>query len=109
MQRDKDQRSLATELSVVAFETDGRWIAQCVQYDIAAFADNLADLPGALFLAIKSNMSVNAHLGRSGLDGLPAAPTKFRDMFEHSRLEVSLINNGVGPANDVFVHEMRVA
>jgi hypothetical protein len=96
-------------VNVVAYEHDGRWIAQCVEYDIAAFADSLVALPDAVFDAVSANFCINQHLGRNGLDGIPAAPVKFRELFETASLDVHQRNQDVSLPPSVRVKEIRVA
>jgi hypothetical protein len=96
-------------VSVVAFEREGQWIAQCVEYDIAAFSDSLAALPDAFSNALFANICINQHLGRDGLDGVPAAPARFRDMFESAPLDVSMRERGTDVPPHLRVREMRIA
>ena len=75
------------KVSVVAFQEGDLWVAQCVEFDIAAHAAALPRLPEAFERALAENLCINAELGRSGLEGIPAAPKRFRDMFK-SGMEV---------------------
>ncbi|MGL5117126.1 MAG: hypothetical protein ACRC7G_09040 [Beijerinckiaceae bacterium] len=95
-------------VSVVAYEREGRWIAQCVEHDIAAFSDNLATLPDAFSDALVANLHINAHLGREGLEGIPAAPAGFRTLFDAAPLDIAPRNRSNEPQK-VRVKEMRVA
>jgi hypothetical protein len=70
------------EVSVVAFQDGDVWVAQCVEYDIAAFAKSLAELPKAFERAVAANLCVNADLGQNGMDGIPAAPERYRVLFD---------------------------
>lgn len=67
---------------VVAFQDGDLWVAQCVEYDIAAFAKHLLKLPAALDRAILSNVCVNADAGHKGLEGIPRAPKIFEQLFK---------------------------
>lgn len=70
-------------VSAVAFQAeDGRWFAQGVDYDILASADTLNSLPRAFERALAANLCVNTELGRDGLQGIPAAPAHYREMFD---------------------------
>ena len=77
------------QISAVAYHGNGVWVAQCLEYDIAAFASSAADLPRALDRAVAENLCVNVHLGRDGLDGIDPAPQHFRDMFEGETLPIA--------------------
>src|SRR3989338_4387140 len=69
-------------VSVVAFQEGDLWVAQCVEYDIAAHASDLTRLPAAFERALLENLCINAELGREGLDGIPAAPEFYRELFD---------------------------
>lgn len=77
------------ELSVVAYQDDGIWIAQCVEYDIAASASTLPALERAFERAVAANLCVNHDLGRNALDGIPPAPSDFKAMFDDAALDVT--------------------
>src|SRR5438105_1860445 len=74
------------EVSAVAYQEGDVWVVQCVEYDIAAFAKHPTELPRAFERAMAANVCVNADLGRHALDGIPAAPAKFRELFERAKL-----------------------
>jgi|ERR1700722_5974059 len=97
------------KVSVVAFQEGDLWVAQCVEYDIAAHAPALPKLPEAFEKAIAENLCINAELGRQGLDGIPAAPPRFRKLFK-SGLELKTPRRA--PASDVGkveIGRLRVA
>jgi hypothetical protein len=78
------------EIDVIAFETsDGIWIAQGVQYDIVARAKSPAALRDAFRRQIFANMELNKRFGRSGLDGIPPAPEKFKRLFDDAKERMS--------------------
>jgi hypothetical protein len=97
------------DISVVAFKGERNWVAQCVEYDIAAFAESPSELHDALSSALVANLCINEHLGRRGLDGIPPAPAKFREMFETSRARLSPVSNGRPLPEFLHLTEMRVA
>ena len=72
-------------ISVVAYRDGDLWVAQCVEYDIAARADSLERLPRAFDRALAANMLVNAELGRSKLEGIPPAPSRFKPLFDEAQ------------------------
>ncbi len=72
------------EVHVVFFQEEGTWVAQCVEYDIAAFASTLAALPRAFERAVAANVCANADMHRDPLTGIPKAPSRYRDMFEQA-------------------------
>ncbi len=75
---------MTNEISVrvVFFQEDETWVAQCLEYDIAAFAKRMRDLPKAFNRAIAANVCANHDMGREGLEGIPPAPQRYRRMVK---------------------------
>ena len=100
------------EVNAVAFQQGDLWVAQCVEYDIAAFAKSLPDLPRALKRALAANLCVNADLKRTGLESIPAAPERFRLMFKTAKINIRPTEESAAdfvPASHVQVRDLRVA
>lgn len=76
-------------IGVVAYTDGDLWVAQCVEYDIAARADSLPKLPKAFGRALAANLSVNADLGREGFEGIGPAPAHFRTMFDGADIDLT--------------------
>lgn len=101
------------EVSVVAYQHGELWVAQCVEYDIAAFAKHIRDLPRAFERAVAANVCANVDLGRQALEGIPRAPAEFREMFERS--EIGLKHRPAGDARrpasrlPVRIRDVRLA
>jgi hypothetical protein len=72
----------AYKVNVVAYEADGVWFAQCIEFDVSAWAEHLPDLPDAITKQITATCMINRHLGRRGLEGIPPAPAHFREMLK---------------------------
>lgn len=97
------------EVNVVAFQEGELWVAQCVEYDIAAFAKSLPELPRALERAVAANICANADLGRHALVGVPPAPPRFKQMFDQSHLDLKeRFETGVRAALPVRIRDLRV-
>ncbi len=84
------QRLDRVEISALVFQEEGCWIAQCVEYDIVVHASEPAALPKAIEKAVLMNVCVNAELGRTGLEGVPAAPDHFREIFDRATMDLKL-------------------
>jgi hypothetical protein len=95
-------------ISAIAFHDEGVWIAQCVEYDIAVSATTLPKLRKAFERAVIANICVNEKLGRSGLDGIPPAPSKFRDLFNNADTDLHPIKQAPSPA-PVTIRDFRLA
>jgi hypothetical protein len=66
----------------VVFQDSGLWVAQCVDYDIGAQADDLDELRAQLEMTLYAE-----HVARSGTDsdpfpGIDAAPQYFHDLWD---------------------------
>lgn len=77
------------EVRAVLYEDRGVWVAQCLEYDIAAFSESLRGLPKAFSRTVAAYLSANADQGRAGLEGIPPAPPRFVAMYEGSDLDLS--------------------
>lgn len=97
------------EVNVVAYEQGGLWVAQCVEYDIAAFAKSFTELPNAFERAVAANVCANADLGRDALDGIPTAPARFRALFDAAQFDVKPTHKSPGPNLPVKIRDLRVA
>jgi hypothetical protein len=95
-------------ISAIAFHNEGVWIAQCVEYDIAVSATTLPKLRKAFERAVIANICVNESLGRSGLDGIPPAPSKFRDLFNNADTDLHPIKQAPSPAA-IAIRDFRLA
>jgi hypothetical protein len=76
------------ELNVVFYEDGDLWVAQAIEFDIAARADKPSKLPRAFERAVMANLVANQELGRQRLEGIPAAPQRFRELFESAHFNL---------------------
>jgi hypothetical protein len=77
------------KLRVVLYESDGVWVAQALEHDVAVFAEHFAQLPPKFERTMVAELVVNRELGREGLDGIPPAPDRFVRMYEAARWRLS--------------------
>jgi len=68
-------------INIIAFQEEGGWVAQCLQYDIAAQANTFAELQREMLRAIVSHIILNTERGRAPFEGLNEAPPKFWRMY----------------------------
>jgi hypothetical protein len=92
-------------INAVAFEEGDAWVVQGVEYDIVAHADDVRKLPDAFARAVLENMTVTEHLGRRPLEGIKAAPQRFREMFDTAIVELKSL---AGPGIDQVRPEVAV-
>jgi hypothetical protein len=97
-------------INVLAYQEGEEWVAQCVEYDIYARAPSLPELPDHFGRALAVNVCINSEFGRSGLNGIPAAPQKIQDAFKRAKM---LIIDGISdvrrPWSGITIGEMKVA
>jgi hypothetical protein len=79
------------QISAVAFQENGVWVVQGIEYDIVAHSPDAAGLPFAFMKAVVENACITEQLGRAPLEGIRPAPKRFKDMFERARAQVSAV------------------
>jgi len=77
------------KLDVVVYEDGDVWVAQAIEFDIAARARKPSELRRAFERALAANLAINHELGRAALDGIDPAPPEFREMFERAPFDLS--------------------
>jgi hypothetical protein len=98
------------KIDVVAFmDRDGNWIAQGIQYDIAARAPSPLGLREAFQRQLLANLALNARLGREGLDGVPPAPDRFRALFEAAKEQLISVSPPAASRRGREEIDMRLA
>ncbi len=83
------------QLNAVAFQEDGVWIVQGVDYDIATFTHDVNDVPEAFMKAVMEYVCITVQLGREPLQGVKSAPSHFKDMFDAAKSKVSPVHDQV--------------
>lgn len=89
------------QISAVVFQEGDAWVAQGLEYDIAAHAPDMLALPHAFMRALIENAQITMHLGRAPLAGVPRAPKKFHEMSDRATFElrpVGAISDRIGTA-----------
>ena len=80
-------------ISAIAFQDDGAWIVQGIEYDIVAHAHDAAGLPAALARALVENACITEHLGRRPMEGVPSAPARFRELFDRALATITPVGD----------------
>jgi hypothetical protein len=70
------------EFRVVVFRGFTKWVAQCLERDIAAQAERLEDLPGRLGQALLAEIEFSEERGEPAFELLPPAPKRFWAMWQ---------------------------
>jgi hypothetical protein len=71
-------------LDVLVTKQADWWVAQCLQYDLAAQAKTLADLRYAFEHALVAHVIVSIEKKVEPFDSLPSAPRKYWDAWERA-------------------------
>ncbi len=72
-------------LTAVIYKRDGWWVAQVLEYDIAAQAITLDDLEYELLRLLAGRSVIGKELGIDAFEGLTAAPEIFWKMAANAR------------------------
>jgi hypothetical protein len=81
-------------LSAVAYQIDGMWMVQGIEYDIRARAYTIDEVPKAILRALRERAELDRFLGKAPLEGLAPAPQDFADMFRQAKFKKPLNENG---------------
>ena len=88
------------KLSVVVFKDGAHWIAQGLQYDIAAQSKKLVDLPNLFNNTLLNHMLARSENDQEPFRAVPRAPDEYWEMFNDG-IGLSLKQNGVAiPASN---------
>lgn len=96
------------EVNVVAFREGDLWVAQCIEYDIAARSKSFDDLREKFERTFMANLCVSMELGRMSLEGIGPAPLEILHMYEAAK--ESMVRKGAKPASSkgVRIKDMRL-
>jgi hypothetical protein len=70
-------------IRVVVFQDGDMWVAQCLEYDIGAQADDIDTLNERLNVVLKSELKESLARGNAPFAGISPAPQRFQNMWEH--------------------------
>lgn len=70
------------EIRVIVFKDSDQWVAQCLEYDIAAQAGDLDTLRSRLLVAIDAEALASEEIVGERFKGIPEAPKHFHRMWE---------------------------
>ncbi|MDE2815480.1 MAG: hypothetical protein OXK81_02120 [Chloroflexota bacterium] len=71
-------------MRVLLFQEEDMWVAQCLEYDIAAHGETVTDAQEAYALAFVSQVVMAFHLGEEPLAKIGKAPQQYWEMLENS-------------------------
>ena len=77
-------------IRVVVFKDDDGWVAQCLEYDIGAQADDIDTLNERLSAALKMEFKESVERHGKPFAGIDPAPLRFQTMWEHRVRSVAM-------------------
>jgi len=83
-------------IRAVVFREEGRWVAQCLEYDIATQDDSMDGLYDRLGRVLAAYLGLAAEPGADPFAGIPPAPKRYWEMYRGARLRLQ----PVAPARD---------
>lgn len=108
------KKQVTFELSVLFIRDGDCWVAQCLEYDIAAQGKTLEEVNEALERTFVGQILLDVRRGKEPLQGIPKAPKLYWERFEHGeRLKdedrFSLPENGLpGFMIDALAKDRRI-
>ena len=72
------------KIRAVLFQEEGWWVAQCLEYDIAAQARTQDDLLYELERLLVGRILVSAAKSQQPFENLPSAPRRYWTMYEEA-------------------------
>ncbi len=73
---------MSDTIRVIMFEEAGQWVAQCLEYDIAAQAPNLDSLNDRLEVTLKAELAESIERHGSPFAGINPAPERYQRMWD---------------------------
>lgn len=73
-------------IQVVIFQDDKWWVAQCLQYDIGAQADNPTEVLYQLERSLVGHVAICGHVGKEPFVDLPPAPQKYWSLWDGAKV-----------------------
>lgn len=69
-------------IRVIVFKEDGQWVAQCLEFDISAQADDLDTLSERLVVTLKAEIRESLERHGKPFAGIDPAPKRFHMMWD---------------------------
>jgi len=69
-------------IRIIVFKDGGSWVAQCLEHDICAQADDLEALRSRIDATIDAEYSFSVGQKKKPFEGIPPAPKHYHEMWE---------------------------
>jgi hypothetical protein len=101
------------DVSVLLVREDNRWVAQCLEYDVAAQADTIPEVKNAFERAFACQVAVDVCHGHEPMQNVPKAPKFYHEWFEKAEVlsDRPSYRQHMGKGLEIQTHmkEMRIA
>jgi hypothetical protein len=77
-------------LRVIVFQDDGLWVAQCLEHDIGAQADDFDTLMTRLEVTVKAELKESIEKNGKPFAGIDPAPERFQHMWERRARSIEM-------------------
>lgn len=77
-------------IRVVVFQDEGKWVGQCLEYDIGAQADSIDELSDRLQVVLKAELKESMDRHGKPFAGIDSAPERFQHMWERRARSVDV-------------------
>ena len=71
-------------MNIVVFMQGTHYIAQCLEYDLGAQGKTIGELKKSFMRVLAAQVTMDQKAGRAPLEGIPRAPSKYFEMWEHA-------------------------
>lgn len=79
------------KIHAIVFRSGERWIARCLEYDLATQTRRLEDMPAELQRVLTVQIFASLHWGIVPFTGFKPAPKRYWEMYERSQSRVEPI------------------
>jgi hypothetical protein len=76
------ETTIIEPIRVIVFQDCGKWVAQCLEHDIGAQADDIDTLGDRLIVTLKAEVNEAIARKTQPFAGIPPAPERFHLMWE---------------------------
>lgn len=104
-------RSSTIHIHAVLYPEDGRWIAQGLQYDLAAQGDSPMEASRRLVTKIGAEVAISMELKREFAVAVDRAPQEFWRLYDEAKMEATIaaVPLRAGTAAFQVVPHMKIA
>jgi hypothetical protein len=96
-------------IRVIVFKEDEFWVAQCLEYDIAAQAEDLDTLRSRLFVTLKADLAASIEIRGEPFAGIDPAPPFFHNLWNRKASEFRVTRSLVNENNRPVTVELALA